>query len=103
MTRLLPILILANLSFGDYSKTINEISYSGVPGYDIDVNQILEWSAASMENAEPKIKSTLKALPDLRIRWLGAFGYEISDARTTIFIDPFISRPNPTPNTCRRH
>ena len=95
MTRLLPILILASLSFGDYSKTINEISYSGVPGYDTAVGQILEWSAASMVNAEPKIKSTLKALPGLRIRWLGTFGYEISDARTTILIDPFISRPKP--------
>mgnify|MGYP002526229627 CR=1 FL=1 len=38
---------------------------------------------------------SVKAMPGLRIRWLGTFGYEISDAQTTILIDPFITRPKP--------
>ena len=48
-----------------------------------------------MDNTEPNIKSAVKAIPGLRIRWLGTFGYEISDAQTTILIDPFITRPKP--------
>jgi len=95
MRRLLPSLILASLSYGVNSKTITEISYVGVPGYDLALGQVLEWSAASVDNTEPNIKSAVKAIPGLRIRWLGTFGYEISDAQTTILIDPFITRPKP--------
>jgi len=96
MTRLLPLFILASLSFGINSKTITEISYVGVPGYDLALGQVLEWSKASVEHNEPNIRSAIKPLPGLRIRWLGTFGYEISDAQTTILIDPFISRPKLT-------
>ena len=95
MKQFLLLLILASLAFGNNSKTITEISYSGVPGYDTAAGQILEWSAASVDNTEPNIKSAVKAMPGLRIRWLGTFGYEISDAQTTILIDPFITRPKP--------
>ena len=95
MRRLLPSLILASLSYGINSKTITKISYVGVPGYDLALGQVLEWSAASVDNTEPNIKSAVKAIPGLRIRWLGTFGYEISDAQTTILIDPFITRPKP--------
>lgn len=35
-------------------------------------------------------------MPGLRIRWLGTFGYEISDENATILIDPFLSRPKTT-------
>ena len=96
MTRLLALFILASLSFGINSKTITEISYVGVPGYDLALGQVLEWSKASVEHNEPNIRSAIKPLPGLRIRWLGTFGYEISDAQTTILIDPFISRPKLT-------
>ena len=96
MTRLLPLLILTSLSFGINSKTITEISYAGVTGYDPALGQILEWSRASVEHSGPIIRSAIKPLPGLRIRWLGTFGYEISDAQTTILIDPFISRPKLT-------
>ena len=96
MMRLLPLLILASLSFGINSEPITEISYAGVPGYDPALGQILEWSRASVEHSEPNIRSAMKPLPGLRIRWLGTFGYEISDAQTTILIDPFISRPKLT-------
>ena len=95
MRRLLSSLILASLSYGINSKAINKISYVGVPGYDLALGQVLEWSAASVDNTEPNIKSAVKAIPGLRIRWLGTFGYEISDAQTTILIDPFITRPKP--------
>ena len=95
LKQFLLLLILAGLAFGNNSKTITEISYSGVPGYDTAAGQILEWSAASVDNTEPNIKSAVKAMPGLRIRWLGTFGYEISDAQTTILIDPFITRPKP--------
>ena len=96
MMRLLPLFILASLSFGINSKPMTEISYAGVPGYDPALGQILEWSRASVEHSEPNIRSAMKPLPGLRIRWLGTFGYEISDAQTTILIDPFISRPKHT-------
>ena len=95
LKQFLLLLILAGPAFGNNSKTITEISYAGVPGYDVAAGPILEWSAASVENAEPNIKSAVKAMPGLRIRWLGTFGYEISDAQTTILIDPFITRPKP--------
>ncbi len=95
LKQFLLLLILAGPAFGNNSKTITEISYAGVPGYDAAAGPILEWSAASVENAEPNIKSAVKAMPGLRIRWLGTFGYEISDAQTTILIDPFITRPKP--------
>ena len=95
MKQFLLLLILAGPAFGNNSKTITEISYAGVPGYDAAAGPILQWSAASVENAEPNIKSAVKAMPGLRIRWLGTFGYEISDAQTTILIDPFITRPKP--------
>ena len=93
LKQFLLLLILAGPAFGNNSKTITEISYAGVPGYDAAAGPILEWSSASVENAEPNIKSAVKAMPGLRIRWLGTFGYEISDAQTTILIDPFITRP----------
>ena len=93
MTRLLPLLILASLTFGINSNIITEISYAGVLGYDSALGQILDWSRASVKHNEPNIRSAVKPLPGLRIRWLGTFGYEISDAQTTILIDPFISRP----------
>ena len=95
LKQFLLLLILTGPAFGNNSKTITEISYAGVPGYDAAAGPILEWSAASVENAEPNIKSAVKAMPGLRIRWLGTFGYEISDAQTTILIDPFITRPKP--------
>ena len=95
LKQFLLLLILAGPVFGNNSKTITEISYAGVPGYDAAAGPILEWSSASVENAEPNIKSAVKAMPGLRIRWLGTFGYEISDAQTTILIDPFITRPKP--------
>ena len=50
MTRLLALFILASLSFGINSKTITEISYVGVPGYDLALGQVLEWSKASVEH-----------------------------------------------------
>ena len=55
MTRLLALFILASLSFGINSKTITEISYVGVPGYDLALGQVLEWSKASVEHNEPQI------------------------------------------------
>ena len=95
LKQFLLLLILAGPAFGNNSKSITEISYAGVPGYDAAAGPILEWSSASVGNAEPNIKSAVKAMPGLRIRWLGTFGYEISDAQTTILIDPFITRPKP--------
>ena len=95
MKQFLLLLILGGPAFGNNSKSITEISYAGVPGYDAAAGPILEWSSASVGNAEPNIKSAVKAMPGLRIRWLGTFGYEISDAQTTILIDPFITRPKP--------
>ena len=95
LKQFLLLLILTGPAFGNNSKTITEISYAGVPGYDAAAGPILEWSSASVGNAEPNIKSAVKAMPGLRIRWLGTFGYEISDAQTTILIDPFITRPKP--------
>ncbi|HIB72646.1 MAG TPA: hypothetical protein EYO50_01870, partial [Candidatus Marinimicrobia bacterium] len=77
MKQFLLLLILASPAFGNNSKPVTEISYSGVPGYDTAAGQILEWSAASVDNTEPNIKSAVKAMPGLRIRWLGTFGYEI--------------------------
>ena len=95
LTRFSLILVSAFIVFGNGSGGIREISYVGVPGYDLALGQVLEWSAASVDNTEPNIKSAVKAIPGLRIRWLGTFGYEISDAQTTILIDPFITRPKP--------
>ncbi|MBN4081046.1 MBL fold metallo-hydrolase [Caldithrix abyssi] len=67
-----------------------EIIYDGIPGFDSNMGEVYEWSSTT--NGLQRITT-----PDsgLRIRWLGTFGFEISDDETTLLIDPFISRQKP--------
>ena len=66
------------------------ISYDGVHGYDSALGQVLEWSSLK---EEPRVRSSDKPPEGLRLRWLGTSGFELGDNKTTILIDPFVSRP----------
>jgi L-ascorbate metabolism protein UlaG (beta-lactamase superfamily) len=74
----------------------DQISYDEVPGFRaIAGSEILEWDQISAASStEPKVLASLDAPKGLRLRWLGAAGFEISDDQTAILIDPFVSRPD---------
>src|SRR5213593_1168812 len=73
----------------------NEILYELVPGFGLQGGtEILEWERKSGPGSgEPAVTAMLDAPSGLRLRWLGAAGFEISDDATSILIDPFVSRP----------
>ncbi len=66
------------------------LSYGGVPGYDPELGPVLEWSE---QREGPRVSVSQSPPRGLRFRWLGASGFEMGDDRTTLLIDPFVSRP----------
>jgi hypothetical protein len=73
----------------------DQIVYDMVPGFGPQGGtEILEWERKSASGSgEPSVPATINAPSGLRLRWLGAAGFEISDDDTSILIDPFVSRP----------
>ena len=70
----------------------DKISYLEVPGFHaMPKLGVYEWSAAGDDSS--LVTATLRAPRGLRLRWLGTAGFELGDDRTTILIDPFVSRP----------
>ena len=85
---IIVLMTLATIALAQVRKV--SISYDGVPGYDSALGQVLEWSS-QMEG--PRIRSSEEPPNGLRLRWYGASGFELGDNKTTILIDPFVSRP----------
>ena len=74
----------------------HHVSYKEIRGYDSQKGKVYEWHDASRYVPTSNIKKSIKAYGGLSIRWLGTFGFELTDGKTSILIDPFVSRPNPT-------
>jgi L-ascorbate metabolism protein UlaG (beta-lactamase superfamily) len=75
-----------------------QILYDWVPGFGAQGGTgILEWAqiSAAPGSQEPVVSAGLNAPRGLRLRWLGAAGFEIADDDTAILLDPFVSRPLP--------
>ena len=73
----------------------HHISYKNILGYDSKVGKVYEWHDISRYLQELKIKKFNQPNRGLSIRWLGTFGFELSDGTTSLLIDPFVSRPTP--------
>jgi len=86
-----------SILFGQSSHLLPyHISYKGILGYDSKKSAIYEWHEVSRFSSAVKVKRSKKAPYGLSIRWLGTFGFELTDGKTSIVIDPFVSRPTPT-------
>jgi len=98
MHRTIFVIVLAFAVSGAWAKDFvnpDQIIYDAVPGFGAQGGtEILEWQRKSAAGGEPAVAATIDAPSGLRLRWLGAAGFEISDDETSILVDPFISRPN---------
>ena len=98
MHRTIVVLAVALATSSAWAKDFvnpDQIVYDHVPGFGPQGGtEILEWERKSAPGSgEPAVTASIDAQSGLRLRWLGAAGFEISDDQTSILVDPFVSRP----------